>query len=135
MPWFNEEKQPVVLVVDDNKELVAILSMILEGQKYRVLRAFSGLEALQTAGQSKPDLVILDIMMPGMAGTDVLSKLQSQPETKNIPVIMCTAQNDIAQIDKCTQLGCSGYILKPFERAKVLGKVKEILYKGAQQPK
>jgi len=134
MAWFNKEKQPLILVVDDNIEIVEALAMMLEHENFRVKKALGGREALISLKQYYPDLVILDIMMPWMDGSEVLLKIKSQPETKDVPVLMCTAVNEIKLVEQCFKWGCCGYIVKPFERERVLEKINGVFENRAEGP-
>jgi two-component system alkaline phosphatase synthesis response regulator PhoP len=117
-----------VLVVDDEKDIVDLLKYNLEKEKeFVVITASNGKEALEYAVEYKPDLVLLDIMMPEMNGFDVCKKLKSSPATSNIPVLFLTAkENEIDEIIGL-ELGADDYIQKPISPRKVVARVKSVI--------
>lgn len=105
-----------VMLVDDDANIRLIARMSLEGlTSWSVLLASSGAEALEILKQEKPDLVLLDIMMPGMDGTTVFSKMQANAELSLIPVIFMTAKVQTHEVEAYLKLGASGVITKPFD--------------------
>ncbi len=112
---MNEKSsKPKILIVDDEPENIRILSIILR-PKYRIMAATNGAEALELAlSQKKPDLIFLDIMMPGMDGYEVCRCLKNHPDTKSIPVIFTTALNSAEDEIKGLAAGAADYITKPF---------------------
>ena len=119
--------QKTILIVDDNRTNLDILSEILVAQNYKIRRAINGEIALQSVGQLKPDLILLDITMPGLTGYEVCQHLKRCPDSKHIPVIFISALNE--PIDKVTAFSVGGvdYISKPFEIVEVLARVKNQL--------
>ncbi len=103
-----------ILVVDDDPDIVALSKTILEGEGYGVQTANNGLEVFSRLEEQKPDLIILDIMMPQMDGTAVLKRLKETAETSSIPVIMLTARVQYEDMLKGYELGAEYYITKPF---------------------
>jgi CheY-like chemotaxis protein len=103
-------------MVDDEPDIrkIGLVSLRSVG-KWTTVSASSGEEALNLAAQEKPDLILLDVMMPGMTGPDVLAKLRQQPETAAIPVIFMTAKVQRTEIDGYLALGAAGVISKPFD--------------------
>lgn len=115
---------PVVLVVDDQPENLAILGELLQSY-YRVKVANSGQRALRVAAdQPRPDLILLDVMMPDLDGYQVLARLQSNPLTRHIPVIFVTARDSAADEEQGLQLGAADYITKPIKPLVALARVK-----------
>jgi two-component system, sensor histidine kinase and response regulator len=115
---------PTILVVDDNKRNLQVVGNILHDEKYKVAMAINGLTALKLASQLKPDLVLLDIMMPEMDGYQVCKKLKENPETKDIPVIFLTAKVETDDIVEGFNLGGVDYITKPFKQKELLVRIK-----------
>ena len=114
---------PTVLIVDDAAENLFVLSELLKPH-YRVLAVNSGEGALRVAaGEPRPDLILLDVMMPGMDGFTVLSRLRQQPDTQDIPVVMLTALVDVGEEERGLRLGAADYITKPLKPAVVLARV------------
>lgn len=115
---------PTILVVDDAPENLALISSLLK-DKYRVKVANSGEKALRHIdGENKPDLILLDIMMPGLSGYEVIGTLKSTPETRHIPVIFLTAMSAAEDEKKGLELGAADYILKPISPPILLARVK-----------
>jgi two-component system alkaline phosphatase synthesis response regulator PhoP/two-component system response regulator VicR len=112
--------------VDDEPHIVRLVQVNLEKAGYQVLTAFDGLEALQKVSADKPDMIVLDVMMPRMNGFDVLKKLQADPMTQDIPVIMLTAKAQDADIFKGWSSGVSSYLTKPFNPMELLVFVQRI---------
>ncbi|MGF7138050.1 hybrid sensor histidine kinase/response regulator [Roseimarinus sediminis] len=115
---------PTILVVDDNKRNLQVVGNILHNEKYKVAMAINGLTALKLISQLKPDLVLLDIMMPEMDGYEVCKKLKENPETKEIPVIFLTAKVETNDIVEGFNLGGVDYITKPFKQKELLVRIK-----------
>jgi putative two-component system response regulator len=108
-----DEKRETILIVDDSPDNVALLSSLLKG-RYRVKVATSGEKALAlVTGEKMPDLILLDIMMPGMDGYEVCRRLKGNPETADIPVIFLTAKSNTMDEEKGLELGAVDYITKP----------------------
>ncbi|MDA1280296.1 MAG: response regulator [Chloroflexi bacterium] len=110
---------PTILVVDDHEEIREALAEILGEEGHRVLQAVDGIDALRVVAESEPDVILLDIAMPGMDGLETLSRLKNQPESTNLPVIMVTAQGDRQNMVRAVQLGVRDYITKPWEPGEV----------------
>lgn len=123
-----------ILVVDDEQELVAALKIRLEANDFEVIAAYDGEEALEKA-KEKPDLILLDILMPKMDGYKVLSKLRQAAQTKNIPVIMLTAKGESQSIFKAHDLGSTDYIIKPFEQEELLELINKYIWYDEEGPK
>jgi len=103
-----------ILVVDDSEMNREVISAQLTRMGYRVVQAESGEAGLAVVKQVKPDTILLDVMMPGLDGVEVLQRLKSDPETKSIPVVMLSANDDPQMIAACTSAGAVDYIVKPF---------------------
>jgi DNA-binding response OmpR family regulator len=122
-----------ILVTDDEMPVVQIIKTNLELEGYEVLTASNGEEALQQVEAEKPDLIILDVMMPKMDGWEVLSRLKSNPATEDIPVVMLTALSQIEDMDRGARLGNDCYLTKPFEPEELLAVVKRLLVAVEEQ--
>jgi two-component system alkaline phosphatase synthesis response regulator PhoP len=116
-----------ILVVDDEKDIVDLLKYNLEKEKeFEVITALNGREAIEQAAKNKPDLMLLDIMMPEMNGFDVCKRIKSSPVTSDIPVIFLTAkENEIDEIIGL-ELGADDYIQKPISPRKVIARIKSV---------
>ena len=119
-----ETKKSTILIVDDVATNLQVLGRILQIDNYNIIAAFNGQLALEMASEKKPDLILLDIMMPDMDGFEVCTKLKSDPETKDIPVIFLTSKNEPEDIVKGFKLGAVDYVSKPFNSAELLSRIR-----------
>lgn len=117
----------VVLVVDDEPHIVALVAYHLAKSGYRVVTATTGPDALDRARRERPSLVILDLMLPGMSGFEVLQKLRVDPGTNDVPVLMLTARRDEHDRIEGLSLGADDYLTKPFSPQELVLRVKAIL--------
>ncbi len=108
-----------ILLADDEEDIKTIVKFYLEGLGYQTVTAFDGLDAISTAETEKPDVILLDAMMPVIDGFEVLRRLKGNPDTKHIPVIMLSAASQAALVEKAMALGARDYIAKPFEPSKL----------------
>ena len=120
-----------VLVVDDEEHIVELLKFNLENTGYKVITANNGNDAISLAKENKPDLVLLDLMLPGMDGFDVCKEIKRNTETRKTAIIMLTAKGE--EIDKILglELGADDYITKPFSIRELLARVKAVLRRSA----
>ncbi|MCP4652053.1 MAG: response regulator [Candidatus Omnitrophica bacterium] len=119
-----------ILVVDDNPDIVEMVQLRLQANDYSVVTALDGMQALEKAESEQPDLILLDISMPGMDGFETGSKLKKNPVTEDIPIIMVTAKgqhNDVLQA--IAEVGAKGYVIKPYRPEVLLEKVETVLRK------
>lgn len=116
-----------VLIIDDEPHLVEILANRLKANRYRVVTAVTAHEGLELAGREKPDLILLDILMPDMDGYQVLRKLKEQSETKMIPVVMLTVKKWSEDIQKAMLGGAVDYLVKPFDPVILIQKIRKNL--------
>jgi putative two-component system response regulator len=124
---MNDDTHATILIVDDDADNLLVLSQILQPH-YRVLAARSGETGLRLAsGTPRPDLILLDIMMPGLDGYDVLARLRDTVRTCDIPVVFVTALGDAADEERGFKLGANDYITKPIKPAVVLARVRTLL--------
>ncbi len=113
-----------ILVVDDDEDVVDMIVDILEmNDQFASIKAFSGTEALEKAKAEKPDLILLDIMMPDLDGFEVCEKLKEDDVTRDIPVIMVTAKKDSVSYLDAISVAADGYITKPFEVREILKEI------------
>ena len=119
--------QPKVMIVDDDENIRAVLRDVLSDEPYTLLEAADGQHALQLANKEQPDLILLDIMLPGMDGNLILRKLKKQEKTRSIAVIMVTALNLDTQISACLDDGAVDHICKPFSSMVVRSRVRAAL--------
>jgi adenylate cyclase len=115
-----------VLVVDDTPANIKLLDAVLGSQGYTVVPATSGAEALALVEQEAPDLILLDILMPGMDGYEVCRRLRAQPGTAHLPIIMITASETKDKV-KGLEAGADDFLAKPFDQAELLARVRSLL--------
>ena len=123
-----------ILVVDDQKHIVRLIQVTLERAGYEVVCAYDGLEALEQVAKERPEMVVLDVMMPRMDGFEVLQRLQADPKLQTIPVIMLTAKAQDADIFKGWSQGVSSYLVKPFNPRELLTFVQRIFQSMDEPP-
>ncbi|PIE25554.1 MAG: two-component system response regulator [Planctomycetota bacterium] len=104
-----------ILIIEDEKLIIVSTQMVLESVGYRVESAMNGEEGIEKASDIRPDLVLLDIMMPGIDGWETLTRLKRDEVTRDIPVIIFTAREHARGHQKSDEMGAAGYFRKPFE--------------------
>jgi two-component system alkaline phosphatase synthesis response regulator PhoP/two-component system response regulator VicR len=115
-----------ILVVDDERHIVRLVEVNLTRAGYEIATAYDGIEALEKVKAEKPDMIVLDVMMPRMDGFEVLKRLQADTSTQDIPVIMLTAKAQDADIFRGWSSGVSSYLTKPFNPRELLTFVERI---------
>ncbi|HEX4056115.1 MAG TPA: response regulator [Tepidisphaeraceae bacterium] len=129
-PDINSETflpQSTVLIVDDNPQNVELLQAFLESLPVKIATAADGVEALAKVAEHKPDLILLDIMMPRMSGFQVCRRIKNDPKTKDIQVLMVTALNELGDIEQATECGTDDFVSKPVNKFELLTRVKSLL--------
>jgi phosphate regulon transcriptional regulator PhoB len=123
-----------ILVADDEKDIVELVAYNLQNEGFSVIKVFDGRSAWETTKSQRPDLVMLDLMMPEIPGMDVCRMIRSNKETAEIPVIMLTAKT--GQIDKIIglEMGADDYITKPFHVRELIARVKSVLRRAERRP-
>ena len=123
-----------ILVVDDEPDIVALVVYHLAKEGYRVSSAGNGTEALQTARRERPALIVLDLMLPGLSGFEVLEQLRADEATAGIAVLMLTARKEEPDRIKGLSLGADDYLTKPFSPQELVLRVRAILRRSAAVP-
>lgn len=116
-----------ILVVDDEPDITALVAYHLAKAGYRVSTAGNGPDALKAASEERPDLVVLDLMLPGLSGWDVLAELRQREETRDVGVILLTARRDEPDRIRGLSLGADDYLTKPFSPAELTLRVQALL--------
>ena len=116
-----------ILIVDDEKDIVDLVAYNLEREGFAVVRAFDGQAAWDKVRSEKPDLVILDLMLPGMSGLEICKRIRGDAMTRNLPVIMLTARTDPVDIVLGLELGADDYVTKPFGVRELVARVRAVL--------
>jgi DNA-binding response OmpR family regulator len=120
-------KAQTILVAEDQEHIRSLIEYKLRNSGYTVIAVKDGVAALQTAAEIKPDLILLDVMMPLMTGFEVLAKLKQQESLRSIPVLLVTAQSQEDEVLKGLELGADDYITKPFSPNELAARVKTVL--------
>ncbi len=126
----NKAGHAKILIIDDEPDYVSTIQHHLEWSNYRTVVASNGKEGLEKAASENPDLILLDTSMPVMDGHETLEHLSSDPELKNIPVIMVTAACEMDDIATASSYGVTDYIAKPFDFAELREKISKALEKS-----
>ncbi|MEW6684759.1 MAG: response regulator [Candidatus Edwardsbacteria bacterium] len=122
-----------ILIADDDKNILFFLSELLQRSDYEIVQAVDGEQALKFAREQKPALILLDIMMPGLDGLEVCRQLKTDPETKQIKIIMVTAKTTEPDIERGLAAGADFYIPKPFKISVLSEKIRELLEKKKEE--
>jgi len=125
---------PKVLVVDDEEDILELLKFNLLREGYQVPCAASGEQAFRLVRSESPDLIVLDLMLPGIDGLEVTRRLKNDPDTKNIPIVMLTAKGEEADIVAGLELGADDYITKPFSPRILVARVRAVLRRKIKEP-
>jgi len=116
-----------VLIADDEANIVASLEFLMEQAGFEVRVAANGEQALELAASFRPDLVLLDIMLPKKSGYEVCQRLKSDPATRDMKVVMVSAKGRDVEVAKGVELGADAYVVKPFSTRELVAKVREML--------
>jgi len=123
----NTDKLPTILVVDDDSQNLELVQAYLEDLACETLAAHDGMEALETVAERRPDLILLDVMMPKMSGFEVCRRLKDNPETSHIPIIMVTALNEFGDIERGIDSGTDDFVSKPINKLELLTRIRTML--------
>jgi two-component system cell cycle response regulator DivK len=116
-----------ILIVEDHADMRELLTWQIELMGFLPISAKHGKEGVEKAVAEQPNLILLDIMMPGMDGWEAARTLRANPETKDIPILAATALFRDSDLKSCLDAGCNGYIVKPFTFQELQGKVREFI--------
>jgi CheY-like chemotaxis protein len=122
-----------VLVADDEPEVLNLVRMMLEMEGYTILEAVNGQKTVEMLQTESPDLILLDVRMPRMSGLAVLDRLASDPETKDIPVIMLSVVTTYPEVRQALRKGAVAYLSKPFELKEMVRLVDQVLAMNASE--
>jgi DNA-binding response OmpR family regulator len=119
-----------ILLVDDSSTILLMEKMVLRKTSYEVVTASNGEEAVQQALKERPDLILMDVIMPKMGGFDACRKLREQEATRHIPIIMVTTRGEAENVEAGYESGCNDYITKPIDTTELLAKLRNQLEQG-----
>lgn len=128
---MSEQEVRTVLVVEDEGDVAEVLSHSLRREGFRVLTASEAAEGLTLALSERPDIVLLDVMMPGITGWEMLERMREDDATRRIPVVMVTVLEEPRFVEKAAEYGAAGYIQKPFRPEEVLRTIRSVLGREA----
>jgi len=116
-----------VLVVDDNPQNTELVQAYLESLPVEIASAVDGVEAMQAAERFRPDLILLDVMMPRMSGFEVCQKIKSNPALRDTVVIMVTALHEVGDFERAVECGCDDFLTKPVNKLELVTRVRSLL--------
>ncbi len=119
--------QRTILLVDDSETVLMMERMILQNESYQVVMARDGQEGIAKAVEVKPDLILMDVVMPKMNGFEAVKWLRQREETKSVPIVMVTTEAEMESMEAGYVSGCSDYVVKPIDTLELLTKVKNLL--------
>jgi len=123
-----------ILVVDDEEDILELVRFNLSKEGYQVICAATGEKAVEIAQSGLPDLIVLDLMLPGMDGLEVAKFLKNNPESQNIPIVMLTAKGEDSDVVTGLELGADDYVTKPFSPRILVARVNAVLRRKAAEP-
>ncbi len=124
-----------ILIADDEKDIVELIAFNLEKEGFPVLKAYDGETALEIARSGRPDLLLLDLMLPGIPGLDLCRILRKDPRTASLPIIMVTAKGEEMDRVLGLEMGADDYVTKPFSVRELTARVRAVLRRKAEQEK
>jgi len=116
-----------ILIIDDDPDVLETMTAVLETRDYQVLTALSGLEGISKAGKEKPDLIIMDVLMPEVDGFATCKMIKENKEIKNIPVILLTGTGMVGDLEKGFAAGASDFMIKPIDWDKFFLKIEKLI--------
>ncbi|MBS4167833.1 response regulator transcription factor [Parachlamydia sp. AcF125] len=128
-------QKPTLLLIEDEDDIAALIQLQAEISGYKMITEMDGLNGFRAIEREKPDLVILDIMLPGMSGLDVCRKIKTSAELKSIPVIMISAKSEELDVVLGLELGADDYVAKPFSPKVLFSRVRAVLRRGKETEK
>jgi len=126
--------KPTILIVEDEAPLLTLLRYNLEKQGFRVEEAADGQEALLRVAETKPDLIVLDWMLPSLSGLEVCRQIRRRPNTRDLPIIMVTARTEDQDAVRALDTGADDYIAKPFAMEALLARIRALLRRSGAVP-
>lgn len=116
-----------ILLVDDSETVLMMEQMILKKDRYQLITAKNGKEGVQKALETRPDLILMDVVMPEMNGFEAVRCLRQQAATQSVPIVMVTTKAEAESMEIGYEIGCSDYVAKPIDSTELLTKVRSIL--------
>jgi DNA-binding response OmpR family regulator len=116
-----------ILLVDDSELILQMERMILQKNSYELVTARDGAEGVAKAIETRPDLILMDVIMPNLDGFEAVKQLRENPQTSNVPIVMVTSRAEAESLETGYETGCSDYIIKPIDSVELVAKVKSLL--------
>ena len=116
-----------VLVVEDHPDVLAFLTLKMEAMGFAVISANNGKQGVAKAIEEKPNLILMDILMPGMDGREAIRIIRSKKKTKHIPILVTTGLFRESELNECIEAGCNDYIVKPFAPNELVSRIEQLL--------
>jgi len=116
-----------ILLVDDNVQNLELMQAYLESLPCKLIAVVDGIEAMTQIEKHKPDMVLLDVMMPRMSGFEVCQKIKTNPKTRDIPVLMVTALHEIGDVERAVEAGTDDFLTKPINKLELLTRVRSLM--------
>lgn len=129
---IKKRDKPVILIVDDEPHVVDLVAYSLIPERYTIIKAYSGLDALNLIYKETPDLIILDLMMPGVNGYELCQKIKENSVTKHIPVIILSAKGEVEDKLRGLKIGAEDYLTKPFDPMELEARVERMIRRAAE---
>ena len=128
-------QKPKIILIEDEEDIAALIKLQAEIAGYRLIIEENGINGFRAVEKEKPDLVILDIMLPGLSGLDVCRKIKTNPDLKSIPVIILSAKSEELDVVLGLELGADDYVCKPFSPKVLFSRVRAVLRRGKEPEK
>ncbi len=125
-----EKILPIVLVVDDDEFQQQVVGRVLAAQKYRLVFASSGVEALSMLRTVRPDVILMDVVMPELDGIETIRRIRLVPHLAKVPVIVCTSKAEVTVVTRSKSANASDFVVKPYDPSTLIGKITRILNSG-----
>jgi two-component system cell cycle response regulator len=122
-----------ILLVDDNQQNLELLEAYIEDLGCQIATARDGVEALRAVQDRRPDVILLDVMMPRMSGFQTCIRLKGDPVTRSIPILMVTALHEVADIERAREAGADDFVTKPVNKVDLLARVRTLARQGREQ--
>lgn len=119
-----------ILIVDDSGTSRMMAKMALAGERHELFTANDGMEGIEKADRLRPDLILLDVVMPRLDGFEVCRQLRTREEMREIPILLVTTRGEESNVERGYSVGCTDYVCKPFDPSELLNKVRTFLPKG-----
>lgn len=126
--------RPRILIADDNPQILELLEAYLEGLGAEILTVADGEATLETVERQRPDLILLDVMMPRRSGFEICRTLKQNPAFRHIPIVIVTALNEVGDLERARELGADAFLSKPVNKLVLLERVQALLARGEEKP-